>query len=127
MKQRIEAAVNAIFENYEDTPQLRDFREEITMNLLERVRDLTKKGMDETEAAGRALSELGDVTGIADSIGKQRRQEAIGDFYLSRRPVDRRHAIGYSVAGTLLVLGFVTAFLLGYQGSWQPAPSSSSG
>jgi 4-hydroxybenzoate polyprenyltransferase len=115
MKQRIEAAVSAIFENYEDTPQLQDFREEISMNLLERVRDLTKKGMDESEATGKALSELGDITEVADAIGKQKRQEAIGDYFFPKAPLDRKHAVGYSAAAALLVLGLVSVFLVSHQ------------
>ena len=115
MKQSIEAAVAAIFEDYQDSPQLRDFREEITTNLLERVRDLIGKGTSEAEAVGRALAELGDITEIAEGIGRQKRKEAIGDFYFSKKPLDRKHAVGYPVAAALLVLGLVVAFIFSYQ------------
>lgn len=113
MKTMIESAVAALFENYEKTPQLSDFQEEIIANLMERVRDLTKHGMSEEKAVGKALAELGDVTGIADAIGKQKRQEAIGDFYLSNKPLDRGHAMGYSIAGAVLLVGLILAFVIG--------------
>jgi len=116
MKNKIDASVAAIFENYEETSQLKDFKEEITVNLLEKVRDYMQKGADEDEATGKALSELGDITEIADSIGRQKRKEAIEDYFFQKRPLERRHAIGFSVAGVVLVLGFVAAFVLGFRG-----------
>lgn len=116
MKTTIETAVAALFENYGQTPQLRDFQEEITMNLMERARDLMKGGLGEAEAVGKALAELGDITEIADSIGRAKRQEAIGEFYLSHKPLDHAHAVGYAVAAAAFILGAVGAFMLGFRG-----------
>lgn len=112
MKQTIVAAVANLFEHYDDTPELADFREEITMNLMDRVLDLQKKGISEQEALQKALDELGDVSEIADSIGKQKRKEAIANMVF-HTPVDKKHAIAYTLTGVLFVIGLIVAIISG--------------
>lgn len=115
MKEIITNAVHELFKNYEETPRLKDFEEEITINLTERVNDLVKKGLSENEAIARALTELGDVTVIAEEIGKQKRQEAIGDYYALNFPISKMHALGYSVATAISLVGVLLTLILGYK------------
>jgi hypothetical protein len=103
MKEKV--YVDRLFAGYEDTPEIRDFKEEIAGNLKERVRELMTKGFSEEEAFEKATAELGDITAIADDLGKIRRNEAICQMYIGANvPLTKRTAIGFTVATGLLLL-----------------------
>ena len=97
--------VDRIFADYEDTPDIRDFKEEIVGNLKERVNELIAEGLDEDKAFDLAASELGDISAIADEVGKKKRYEAIGQMYMKNKaPLSKRTAGGLAVATGLLLL-----------------------
>ncbi|MCL1979120.1 MAG: permease prefix domain 1-containing protein [Methanomassiliicoccaceae archaeon] len=104
MKEKI--YVDRLFADYEDTPEIRDFKEEIAGNLKERVKELRSKGLGEEEAFEKATAELGDITAIADDVGKTRRNEAIGQMYMKAKvPITKKTAAGLTFATALLLLG----------------------
>jgi MFS family permease len=104
--------VDRLFAEYEDTPEIRDFKEEIAANLKERVKELISKGLDEEKAFDQATAELGDITAIADDVGKKRRNEAIGQMYMGAKvPLTKRTAIGLAFASGLLMLGVGSALI----------------
>ena len=104
MKEKV--YVDRLFADYEDTPEIRDFKEEIAGNLKERVKELMSKGLGEEEAFEKATAELGDITAIADDIGKRKRNEAIGQMYIKAKvPITKRTAAGLTLATGLLLLG----------------------
>lgn len=111
MESKIIQAVNNIFMEYEETPELVDFKEEIVMNLSEHVRDMTKKGLSEEDALNKALAELGDVTEAANEVSRQKRKEIIGQAYVRSVPLDKLHAIGYPVLGLVLAFGLIVCFI----------------
>lgn len=114
MKKEIGAALEKIFADYEQTAGLHDFKEEIAANLTERVRDLTLAGQTESQALAQALNELGDITEAADAVSRQKRQEVIGQAYGKTPPLDKIHAIGYPIAGLVLLFGVVVAAIVGF-------------
>ncbi|MCL1882576.1 MAG: permease prefix domain 1-containing protein [Defluviitaleaceae bacterium] len=69
--------VERLFADYENTPEIIDFKEEISANLAANIRGLISKGLSEEQAFDKATAELGDITDIADSVGKKKRNEAI--------------------------------------------------
>jgi len=98
--------VDRLFADYEDTPEIKDFKEEIAANLKERVKDLMATGLGEEEAFDKATAELGDITAIADEAGKKKRNEAIGQMYMGAKiPLSKRTAAGLTAALGLLLLG----------------------
>ncbi|MCL2509770.1 MAG: permease prefix domain 1-containing protein [Methanomassiliicoccaceae archaeon] len=98
--------VDRLFADYEDSPEIRDFKEEIAGNLKERVRELMSKGLGEEEAFEKASAELGDITAIADDLGKRKRNEAIGQMYMSAKvPLAKKTAAGLTIATGLLLIG----------------------
>jgi len=110
-----EVYVDRLFADYEDTPGIRDFKEEIAGNLKERIKELRSKGLGEDEAFEKATAELGDITAIADEAGKRKRNQAIGQMYMSAKvPVTKRTAAGLTAASGLLLaalgLAIVTFF-----------------
>ena len=103
MKEKV--YVDRLFADYEDTPEIKDFKEEIAANLAERVRGLVAKGSSEEKAFKKAAAELGDITAIADEIGKEKRNEAIGQLYMKAKvPITKRTAAGVTAASGLLLL-----------------------
>ena len=108
MKEKV--YVDRLFADYEDTPEIRDFKEEIAGNLEERIKELVSKGMEEEKAFAKATTELGDITAIADEVGKKTRNRAIGQMYMKAKvPITKKTAAGLTVATGLLLLcmGFV--------------------
>jgi hypothetical protein len=104
MKEKV--YVDRLFAGYEDTPEIRDFKEEIVGNLKERVKELISKGLEEEKAFDKAAAELGDITAIADDVGKKKRNEAIGQMYMNAKvPLTKKSAGGFSIATGLLLLG----------------------
>lgn len=108
----VKSYVESLFKDYEDTPALQEFKEEITSNLLARIDDLKTSGMDEDEAFKKAVSELGDITSIADEISKQKRNELLHQMYIDRQTkIGVKHAIGYVVSGFVLLFGVLVGLM----------------
>jgi hypothetical protein len=107
--------VDRLFANYDDTQELRDFKEEITVNLRERVKELSQEGIGEDEAFEKASAELGDITAVADDAARQKRTETIGQMYVKAKvPLTKRTAFGVAAATgfTLASLGLVLAGII---------------
>ena len=103
--------VNKLFADYEDTAEIRDFKEEITVNFKERVRALISKGCGEEQAFKEAAAELGDITAIADEVGKKKRNETMGQMYMNAKtPMKKATAAGFTLATA--VLGVAVVFTL---------------
>ncbi|MDR2589519.1 MAG: permease prefix domain 1-containing protein [Oscillospiraceae bacterium] len=103
MKEKV--YVDRLFEGYEDTPEIKDFKEEITVNLTERIRELVSKGLNDEQAFDRATAELGDITAIADEVGKKNRHATIAQMYMNAKvPITKKAAGGFSFASGLLLI-----------------------
>ncbi|MCL2099387.1 MAG: permease prefix domain 1-containing protein [Oscillospiraceae bacterium] len=103
MKEKI--YVDRLFAGCEDTPEIRDFKEEISANLAEHIQNLIKKGLGEEQAFEKAAAELGDITAIADEIGNKKRNETIGQLYMkSKVPITKKTAAGLTAASGLLMI-----------------------
>jgi MFS family permease len=121
MKEKV--YVERLFADYEDSPEIRDFKEEIVANFAERVKELVSTGLDEEKAFEKAAAELGDITAIADEVGKKKRNEAIGQMYIgAKMSVSKRTAIGLALATGLLLLAVGTALLAFFGTSESAAP-----
>lgn len=112
MKERIRNVVEEILKDYEETPQLNDFKEEISSNLSARIAYLIKKGISQDEAAHTAFKEFGDIAQAADNIAKSNRNNFIIEAYLKKIPLDKFHAAGYVIAGLIFVFGLITAAIV---------------
>jgi len=106
MRMKEKVYVDRLFADYEDTQEIRDFKEEIAGNLRERVKEFMSKGLGEEEALDKAAAELGDITAIADDLGKRKRNEAIGQMYMKAKvPITKKTAAGLTIATGLLLFG----------------------
>jgi hypothetical protein len=104
--------VQSLFKDYEETPELKDFMEEIQSNLEDRIASLVKKGLSENEAFTKAAAELGDIGVLAGQMSLKRRQEVYQDAYLGiRRYMKAPRVVAYVFFGAVLAFGFATAAL----------------
>ncbi len=104
--------VDRLFMDYEDSPTIRDFKEEITSNLEERVKEFMSNGLDEEKSFEKATEELGDITTLADDVGKRKRNEAIGQMYINTKvPISKKSAFGYTLATGILLFGIIIGIL----------------
>ena len=111
--------IDRLFADYEDTAEIRDFKEEIATNLMERIKELVSNGLSEDAAFDKAAAELGDITAIADEAGKKKRNEAIGQMYMgAKTPLTKKTAAGLTVASALLLfsVGFALISAFGRSG-----------
>ncbi|MCL2831934.1 MAG: permease prefix domain 1-containing protein [Treponema sp.] len=111
--------VDRLFAGCEETPEIKDFKEEITANLRERVKELSLK-MDEEQAFEKAAAELGDIKAIADDIGRKKSNETIGRMYMkAKTPVTKRTAAGMTAATAFLLLAAGIALIMLLRGTEQ--------
>jgi hypothetical protein len=105
--------VKSLFKDYEETPALQDFMEEIQGNLEERTASLVKKGLSETEAFIKASAELGDIGALAEELSLKRRQEVYQDAYLGiQRYMKPSRVAGYVAFGAILVFGIICSLIV---------------
>lgn len=110
MSTDVKSYVDSLFKDYEQTAALQEFKEEIMSNLHARIEDLENSGLNKKDAFAKAVSELGDITSIADELSRQKRNEIINKMYIHQHAkVGFLHAIGYVVSSSLLLFGILTA------------------
>jgi hypothetical protein len=109
--------IDALFSGYEETPALADFKEELQSNLNDRINSLINKGLEQRAAFDKAISELGDISVLADEISLKRKQEVIGDMYMkTRNYMSPKRAGLYVLSGVVLAFGIITALITWFAG-----------
>jgi hypothetical protein len=96
------------------TPDLQDLKEEIRGNLSARAADLEAGGMDATQAASTAISELGDISELLDS-GAEAEPTPVGETESIARTVARNHVKpkpGFVVRAVVLSIVATAAVVL---------------
>ncbi|MFU0825611.1 permease prefix domain 1-containing protein [Clostridium sp.] len=108
MKERIKKYVDNLFADIYDTKQLRELKEEISANLLEKINDLRASGMKEDEAFNEAVSSLGNMDELVENL-KKASNEKFEDDIFNTTPLDKKHIIAYIVAAVALLFGVMSA------------------
>jgi hypothetical protein len=102
--------VDGLFSNYEETPALSDFKEELRGNLDERIKNLVKKGMSEQEAFRKSASELGDISALAEEISLKKKQEVYEDMYMgTRKYMTPKRTAAFVLGGAAICFGLISA------------------
>ena len=111
----IQKHIDKMFADYQENPALADFKEELTIHIDERIKGLVKKGMDEKSAFEKAINELGDVSVIADEIGKKKRQDVFSEMYMkTRNYITPVKGALYVLCGLVLGLAVILPLLTWY-------------
>ncbi len=101
----IQEHVDALFREIPDSERKESLKREIVENLEEKVNDLMAQGKAEEDAINRAIVEFGDISDIRDELRVQQ-----------QLPLKRSSAglqLGYSVVGSLLIIGLMLFINLG--------------
>lgn len=106
MKDRIKKHVDNLFSDIYETKQLRELKEEISVNLLEKINDFISKGDNADTAFKRAVSNLGDMSELVGSLKKASEAKFNEDMFKSL-PIDKKHVIGYVAASVSLLFGLM--------------------
>jgi hypothetical protein len=105
--------VDSLFEGYEETRALADFKEELLGNLNAKIDNFVKKGMSTEEAFAKASAELGDVSALADELSQKKRKEVIEEVYMDiRNYMTAKRVAAYVIFGVLTLFGIATAFIV---------------
>lgn len=110
MKERIRQYVDGLFEDIYETKQLRELKEEISANMLEKINDFLAGGDTGDKAFEKAVSELGDMSELIAGLKKASDEKSFENAY-TRLQIDKKHVIGYTAASALTLLGLMTGGL----------------
>ncbi|MDR2629503.1 MAG: permease prefix domain 1-containing protein [Spirochaetaceae bacterium] len=114
--------VDHLFSEYEETPELRDFKEELLSNLEARIASLAAKGLDAKEAFEKASGELGDISVLAEEISLRKKQEIFQDAYMGIRSYLKPLRVAfYVITGAWVILGVVISLVVYFTGENQSA------
>ncbi|KMY55250.1 hypothetical protein AC623_16025 [Bacillus sp. FJAT-27231] len=111
MKSRVKQYIEQVFADFPPSNQLTELKEEVEANLQERIQEFTHQGMNGEEAFQKAISQLGDITKVAEDIGIKARYEVIDHMY-NKKPLPKVHVFGYVISIGVLLFGIITALLV---------------
>jgi len=95
----IQEHVDTLFREIPDSERKKSLKKEIVENLQEKVNDLMAHGKAEEDAINRAIAEFGDISDIRDELHTQQQ--------LPQKRSNTGFLLGYSIVGTLLIIGLV--------------------
>ena len=111
--------VQSLFKDYEESPGLMDFMEELQSNMNARIASLVKKGLGENDAFDKASEELGDISALADELSLKKRREVFEEVYMDvRKYMSAKRVAAYVIFGTIALLGIIIAFVSYFGAAW---------
>lgn len=110
MKERVKKHVDSLFTDVYETRQLRELKEEICSNLLEKINELISMGTDANSAFNQAIEDLGDMGELVDGLKKASDAKLKEDLF-KPVPLKKGHIIAYITASVTLLIGL---FIGGY-------------
>jgi hypothetical protein len=117
--------IDALFGDYQETPALADFKEELRGHLDERIKVLTQKGMNEKDAAEKALDELGDMSAVADEVSRKKKQEVLSEMYMSTRNyISAKRGALYVLCGLVLGVAVMISLITWFGSEYRSAPAA---
>jgi len=98
--------VDSLFNGYEQTEALADFKEELLTNMNAKIENFIRKGMDMDAAFAKASAELGDVSSLADEMSLKKRKEVFEEVYMDITAyMPARRVAGYVIFGIVALFG----------------------
>jgi hypothetical protein len=110
LDKKISAYIDNLFSGVGETQQLFELKEELAINIKEKIGDYQLRGMDEEQAFKEAIISMGDLSGLVDDMRKLGQDTAKQSVYST---MSARISMAGIVAGALLIVFgiFVTAML----------------
>lgn len=79
MRGKIQKEIERLFEGIENTKEIRDLKEEIVNNTLEKANESIRKGLSEKESIKNALSDIGTREELLMGLGFDREMKSADD------------------------------------------------
>jgi hypothetical protein len=108
VKDKIKRYVDGLFASIPETPQLKELKEEISANLLEKVNDFAAEGNSQETAFNQAVSSLGDMSELVDSLRKASDSKNKPGQYRTF-PLEKKQVTGYVTASAIFLFGVMVA------------------
>lgn len=110
--QNTKSYVDSLFNGYEETKNLAEFKEELTSHLNDKIADLVKNGSSENEAFAKASAELGDISAIADEMSLKKKQEVYSEMYMgTRKYLTPKRTLLFVLGGAVIFFGLLISAL----------------
>src|SRR5690554_6198503 len=110
MESKIKAHFDKLFSGVGSSQELYELKEELTINLREKILDYTAEGMSEDKAFKEAVISMGDLSGLVEDmrqVGQNRAKEAV---YTS---MSQKISTTGIIASILIILfGLMTTLML---------------
>ncbi len=110
MKNKVKNYVDYLFKDIKENKQLRELKEEISANLLDKVNDYISSGLNEEGAFDKAVSGLGDMSELIENLQKVSMEKEEGNMNTIK--LDKVHVFGYVIATATLIFGLLTSLML---------------
>lgn len=91
----IQDYVNSMFKGIPDTERSKSIKQEIIINLEEKVQDLVEQGKEREDAINKAIIDFGDIDEIKRELVENKKKNNSGIY------------LGYSIWGSLLIIPVV--------------------
>jgi hypothetical protein len=114
LDQKVKSYVNKLFSGVGDSQQLFDLKEELAINLKEKIGDYQKTGMEEQEAFKEAVSSMGDLSGLVDDMRQLGQDKAKQAVYTTMTA--RVSTVGLIVGILVILFGVLTTAMLYFMG-----------
>jgi hypothetical protein len=112
LDKKVKTYVDHLFSGVGDSQQLFDLKEELTSNLREKIGDYKKSGMSDEEAFKKAVSSMGDLSGLVDDMREHGQDKAKQAVYTS---MTARVSTAGLIVGILVILfGALTTAMLSF-------------
>ncbi|MBI9048142.1 MAG: hypothetical protein JEZ00_01875 [Anaerolineaceae bacterium] len=108
MENRIKNYVDELFEGIYITGPLKEMKEEICVNLLEKINDYITSGESENSAYEKAIANLGDMDELLNGLKKASEVKMEAGLY-EVKPLAKSHIAGYIIGSALFILGLLVA------------------
>lgn len=104
--------IDSLFEGYEDSDELKDFKEELQSDFMTKIETFTSKGLSEKEAYEKAKKDLRDVSEMADELSLAKRKDIYSDMYMgNKKYYTSKRIAGYVVFTSILIFGILVSLL----------------
>lgn len=82
METKIQSYLDDLFDEAEETDELKDLKAEVQANFIERTKEFTLSGYDEKEAFEKACAEMGDLGELVEKMCEPKPKEKPGSNFL---------------------------------------------
>ena len=124
MRDKVVKYVDHLFGDAQQNQQLSELKEEITINLMEKIIDLMVEGKSEDEAFKDAVASLGDISELVDRMIPPGKQTEEVKANVINKPEEIKkakdpHIFMGTLSGALWIFAFALFFIIGFTAGWK--------